>query len=69
MLREGLEARLPKLFEELDKLDGKDYIDGWGKVAPYALHKLSSIDLTNEDGTKPKININIVDTKPDNEGS
>lgn len=62
ILREGLTELIPELFDKLKGLDGKDFIDGWAKIAPYALPKLSNIEV-GSDQEKGGIVINVVNAK------
>lgn len=62
ILREGLVELIPELFDKLKELDGKDFIDGWSKIAPYALPKLSNIEV-GSDQEKGGIVINVVNAK------
>lgn len=61
-LRKGLVDRLPELFEKLDKLDDKDWFDAFSKIAPYALPKLSAVEVS-ADQEKGGIVINVVNAK------
>lgn len=65
ILREGLIELIPGLFERLQELEGKDFIDGWSKIAPYALPKLSNIEV-GADKQKGGITINVVNAAGDN---
>ena len=58
-LKEGLIELIPRLFEELAATQGEDFIDGWAKVAPYALPKLSNIEV-GADKDKGGLRIEIV---------
>lgn len=58
-LKEGLVELIPDLFDKLKGLDGKDFIDGWAKIAPYALPKLSNIEV-GADKDKGGIQITLV---------
>lgn len=65
-LKEGLVELIPRLFEELQKETGKDFIDGWAKIAPYALPKLSNIEV-GADKDKGGIEIKFVNASPGTE--
>ena len=45
-LRKGLEERLPDIWKHLDGLEGKDFIDAFTKIAPYAFRKLSNLEVS-----------------------
>ena len=64
ILREGLIELIPELFEKLKGLEGKEFIEGWARIAPYALPKLSNIEVGN-DQEKGGIVINVVNAKRD----
>ena len=47
-LRKGLTERLPDLWKHLDSLEGKEWIDAFSRIAPYAIAKLSNIEVGSD---------------------
>jgi hypothetical protein len=52
---------MPEVFEQLDKLDGADYIQAYVSILPYAYAKLQSISMGDGDGQNKGIRIIIED--------
>ena len=51
ILKARLTERLPRLLEELDKLEGEKYINAASVLMPYAFPKLQNVTLTDDEGT------------------